>query len=251
MESRVDVRNVSKVFRIRRNDSGSISRMFHALARQANRQLPRSFWALSDINFEVKAGEIFGIVGNNGAGKSTLLKILNGTLEPSAGSVRILGKKSALIELGAGFHPDFSGRDNVLLNGLILGMTSSEIQARFDDIVSFAEVEPFIDVPVKYYSSGMYARLAFAVATAVRPEILLVDEILAVGDAAFQEKSMKRILALREELGTSIILVSHSMGLVRSLCSNVLWIEKGCARDVGDAETVVANYESSLRHTAE
>lgn len=222
--------------------------MFHTLARRRTESLPSAFWALRDVSFDVEAGEVFGVIGSNGAGKSTLLKVLNGTLEPTAGHVRILGKKSALIELGAGFHPDFSGRDNVLLNGLILGMTSSEVRARFDDIVSFAEVEAFIDVPVKYYSSGMYARLAFAVATAVRPEILLVDEILAVGDAAFQEKSMNRILGLREEMGTSIVLVSHSMGLVRSLCSRAIWLKNGEVRAGGDAGTVVSDYEVSLQH---
>jgi ABC-type polysaccharide/polyol phosphate transport system ATPase subunit len=248
VEPRVRVEGVSKVFRIRRNDSGSISRLFHSLARRPGKPLPRSFWALRDVSFDVEAGEVFGIIGGNGAGKSTLLKVLNGTLEPTAGDVRILGKKSALIELGAGFHPDFSGRENVFLNGLILGMTSMEVRARFDDIVSFAEIEEFIDVPVKYYSSGMYARLAFAVATAVRPEILLVDEILAVGDAAFQEKSMKRILGLREELGTAIILVSHNMGLVRSLCSRALWLENGLMRDSAAADSVVSAYELSLRH---
>ena len=222
--------------------------MFHTLARRRTESLPSAVWALRDVSFDVEAGEVFGVIGSNGAGKSTLLKVLNGTLEPTAGNVRILGKKSALIELGAGFHPDFSGRDNVLLNGLILGMTSSEVRARFDEIVSFAEVEAFIDVPVKYYSSGMYARLAFAVATAVRPEILLVDEILAVGDAAFQEKSMNRILGLREELGTSIVLVSHSMGLVRSLCSRAIWLKNGEVQAGGDAGTVVSDYEVSLQH---
>jgi len=248
MEPRVSINGVSKVFRIRRNDSGSISHMFHTLARRSTKSLPSAFWALRDVSFDVEAGEVFGVIGSNGAGKSTLLKVLNGTLEPTAGDVRILGKKSALIELGAGFHPDFSGRDNVLLNGLILGMTSAEVRARFDAIVSFAEVEAFIDVPVKYYSSGMYARLAFAVATAVRPEILLVDEILAVGDAAFQEKSMNRILSLREELGTSIVLVSHNMGLVRSLCSRAVWLKNGEVQAGGDALTVVSDYEVSLRH---
>jgi ABC-2 type transport system ATP-binding protein len=248
VEPRVSIAGVSKVFRIRRNDSGSISHMFHTLARRRTESLPSAFWALRDVSFDVEAGEVFGVIGSNGAGKSTLLKVLNGTLEPTAGNVRILGKKSALIELGAGFHPDFSGRDNVLLNGLILGMTSSEVRARFDEIVSFAEVEAFIDVPVKYYSSGMYARLAFAVATAVRPEILLVDEILAVGDAAFQEKSMNRILGLREELGTSIVLVSHSMGLVRSLCSRAIWLKNGEVQAGGDAGTVVSDYEVSLQH---
>ncbi len=222
--------------------------MFHTLVRRRTESLPSAFWALRDVSFDVEAGEVFGVIGSNGAGKSTLLKVLNGTLEPTAGAVHILGKKSALIELGAGFHPDFSGRDNVLLNGLILGMTSSEIRARFDEIVAFAEVEAFIDVPVKYYSSGMYARLAFAVATAVRPEILLVDEILAVGDAAFQEKSMSRILGLREELGTSIVLVSHNMGLVRSLCSNAIWLRNGEVQAGGDSGTVVSDYEVSLQH---
>jgi ABC-2 type transport system ATP-binding protein len=248
VEPRVTIAGVSKVFRIRRNDSGSISHMFHTLARRRTESLLSAFWALRDVSFDVEAGEVFGVIGSNGAGKSTLLKVLNGTLEPTAGDVRILGKKSALIELGAGFHPDFSGRDNVLLNGLILGMTSSEVRARFDEIVAFAEVEAFIDVPVKYYSSGMYARLAFAVATAVRPEILLVDEILAVGDAAFQEKSMNRILGLREELGTSIVLVSHSMGLVRSLCSRAIWLKNGEVQAGGAAGTVVSDYEVSLQH---
>ena len=248
MEPRVSISGVSKVFRIRRNDSGSVSHMFHTLARRRAESLPSAFWALRDVSFDVQQGEVFGVIGSNGAGKSTLLKVLNGTLEPTAGDVRIVGKKSALIELGAGFHPDFSGRDNVLLNGLILGMTSDEIRARFDEIVSFAEVEAFIDVPVKYYSSGMYARLAFAVATAVRPEILLVDEILAVGDAAFQEKSMNRILGLRQELGTSIVLVSHSMGLVRSLCSNAIWLKNGEVQAAGTAGAVVSAYETSLQH---
>jgi lipopolysaccharide transport system ATP-binding protein len=185
------------------------------------------FWALRDVNFEVKRGEVLGIIGGNGAGKSTLLKILSRITEPTEGRVTINGRVASLLEVGTGFHPELTGRENIYLNGAILGMTRAEIRRKFDEIVAFAGVEKFLDTPTKRYSSGMYVRLAFAVAAHLDPEILVVDEVLAVGDAEFQRKCVGRMQNIAHREGRTVIVVSHSMGLIRSLCMRALVLSKG------------------------
>lgn len=200
------------------------------------------FWALKGISFEVPHGTTFGVIGSNGSGKSTLLKCLSGILIPDRGSVSISGRVSALLELGAGFHPELTGRENVFLNGAILGMSRREIDNRFDDIVEFAGLERFIDTPVKNYSSGMFVRLGFAVAAHVEPEVLLIDEVLSVGDESFQRKSAERIEQFRRE-GRTIVFVSHGLSQVEQLCENVAWIDRGELRMIGPAGEVISSYQ--------
>ncbi len=205
------------------------------------------FYALKDVSFEAAASEVLGIIGRNGAGKSTLLKILSRITEPTAGRVELCGRVSSLLEVGTGFHPELTGRENVFLNGAILGMKQAEIREKFDEIVAFSEVERFIDTPVKRYSSGMFVRLAFSVAAHLEPEILVVDEVLAVGDASFQRKCLGKMEATGRE-GRTVLFVSHNMGAVRSLCDRVVWLEDGKVRLIGDAGHVVDAYlQQSLR----
>src|SRR4029077_3872883 len=183
-------------------------------------------WALKNVSFDVEVGEVLGVIGGNGAGKSTLLKILNRITEPTSGGVDIYGRVGALLEVGTGFHPELTGRENIFLNGAILGMTRAEIRRKFDEIVAFAEVEKFLETPVKRYSSGMYVRLAFAVAAHLEPEILVVDEVLAVGDGAFQKKCLGEMGAVVKP-GRTVLFVSHNMDAVASLCTQVLMVEGG------------------------
>ncbi|MCE2768201.1 MAG: ABC transporter ATP-binding protein, partial [Fimbriimonadaceae bacterium] len=199
------------------------------------------FWALKDVSFEIPIGQTFGIIGANGSGKSTLLKCLAGILTPDKGSLITNGRTAALLELGAGFHPDLSGRENISLNGAILGMTRREIERKFESIVSFAGLEQFIDTPVKNYSSGMVVRLGFAVAINVEPEILIIDEVLAVGDEEFQQRCFQKIEDFRRD-GRTIIFVSHGLGQVSQLCEEALWLEKGTVRTVDSSYKVVAEY---------
>jgi ABC-type polysaccharide/polyol phosphate transport system ATPase subunit len=205
----------------------------------------REFWALQDVSFEVERGTSLGIIGRNGAGKSTLLKLLASITAPTRGRIEIDGRVSALIEVGSGFHPELSGRENVFLSGAILGMRRREIARKLDDIVQFAGVEPFIDTPVKWYSSGMYVRLGFAIAAQMEPEVLLVDEVLAVGDAEFQAKCLQRIQELRR-LGTTIVFISHDLTAVRQLCDRAMLIEAGTIAAAGDPNEVVSAYHRSL-----
>jgi len=198
-------------------------------------------WALKDVSFEVKHGEIVGFIGRNGAGKSTLLKILSRITEPTIGRAEIYGKVGSLLEVGTGFHPELTGRDNIYLNGAILGMKKAEINAKFDEIVAFSEVEKFIDTPVKRYSSGMYVRLAFAVAAHLEPEILIVDEVLAVGDAAFQKKCLGKMDDVAKE-GRTVLFVSHNMAAITQLCGRALWFENGRLKFTGHPFEVVASY---------
>jgi len=198
-------------------------------------------WALKDISFDVVPGDVVGIIGRNGAGKSTLLKILARIIKPSAGEVDIYGRVGSLLEVGTGFHPDLSGRENVFLNGTILGMKLPEIKRNFDEIVAFAEVSKFLDTPVKYYSSGMYLRLAFAIAAHLEPEILLLDEVLAVGDEAFQKKCLEKMRAVSQD-GRTIFFVSHNMKAIRRLCRRVFLIRSGDLYEEDDAGTVVTKY---------
>ncbi len=185
------------------------------------------FWALKDVSFEVERGEIVGIIGRNGAGKSTLLKILSRITEPTEGEVRIYGRVASLLEVGTGFHPELSGRENIFLNGAVLGMTRAEVRKKFDEIVAFAEVEKFLDTPVKRYSSGMYVRLAFAVAAHLEPEILIVDEVLAVGDAEFQKRCIGKMHDVATREGRTVLYVTHNMNAVEHFCDRVLWLEQG------------------------
>ena len=205
----------------------------------------REFWALKDVSFELNKGDSLALVGRNGAGKTTILKLLANITKPTSGNLEINGKLSALIELGAGFHPDLTGRENIYLNGAILGLDRSEIDRRFDEIVDFSELESFIDTPVKRYSSGMIVRLGFAVASCIEPEIILVDEVLAVGDASFQQKCMGRIRSMIE-VGTSIIFVSHNFYLVQAVCAQALYLDHGEVRYRGATEEVISVYEQDL-----
>jgi lipopolysaccharide transport system ATP-binding protein len=204
------------------------------------------FWALKDVSFEVRRGEVMGIIGRNGAGKSTLLKILGRITEPTTGRVTIRGRVASLLEVGTGFHPELTGRENIFLNGAILGMTTREIKAKFDEIVAFAEVERFLDTPVKRFSSGMYVRLAFAVAAHLEPEILVVDEVLAVGDAEFQKKCLGKMSDVASH-GRTVLFVSHNMPSVQQLCSSGLMLEGGHVATCGTIDDTIASYIQSLQ----
>ena len=201
-------------------------------------------WALQDVSFEVRQGEVMGIIGRNGAGKSTLLKILSRITKPTTGCARIRGRVGSLLEVGTGFHPELTGRENIYLNGAVLGMKRAEIDRKFDEIVAFAEVETFLDTPVKRYSSGMYVRLAFAVAAYLEPEILIVDEVLAVGDAAFQKKCLGKMSDVASE-GRTVLFVSHNMSAIRRLCSRTILLERGQLVADGDTAAIVHNYLTS------
>ncbi len=200
-----------------------------------------SFWALKDVNFEVMPGEVIGIIGRNGAGKSTLLKILSRITKPTAGKVKLYGRVESLLEVGTGFHPELTGRENIFLNGAILGMGRAEISKKFDEIVAFAEVEQFLDMPVKHYSSGMYVRLAFAVAAHLEPEILVIDEVLAVGDAEFQKKCLGKMDEVSKN-GRTVIFVSHQMGSIAQLCQKAIMLEKGSIIMFDKASPVIEHY---------
>ena len=203
------------------------------------------FWALKDVSFEVKQGDVLGIIGRNGAGKSTVLKILSRITEPTEGRIRLCGRVSSLLEVGTGFHPELTGRENIFLNGAILGMTQREIRKKFDEIVAFAEIEKFLDTPVKHYSSGMYVRLAFAVAAHLEPEILIVDEVLAVGDAEFQKKCLGKMNEVSRGQGRTVLLVSHNMEAILHLCTSGVVFESGKILAKGDIKTVIPAYLKS------
>ncbi len=209
--------------------------------RDGSERAADSIWALKDVSFEIQHGEVVGIIGRNGAGKSTLLKILSRITEPTEGRVEIYGRVASLLEVGTGFHPELTGRENIYLNGAILGMRKAEIDRKFDEIVDFAEIEKFIDTPVKRYSSGMYVRLAFAVAAHLEPEILLVDEVLAVGDAAFQNKCLGKMAEIARQ-GRTILLVSHNMAAIRQLCKKGLLLDSGSPLILANADQVVDQY---------
>jgi lipopolysaccharide transport system ATP-binding protein len=205
---------------------------------------PREIWACKDISFDVSPGKVVGLIGRNGAGKSTLLKLLTRITEPTSGRIEFRGRVGSLLEVGTGFHPELTGRENIYLSGAILGMRRAEISRKFDDIVAFAEIEQFLDTPVKKYSSGMYVRLAFAVAAHLEPEILLVDEVLAVGDAAFQKKCLGKMHSVATE-GRTVILVSHNMAAIARLCSSAMWLEQGRLHALGETNRVIADYLAS------
>ena len=237
MSSAIIVDDVSKAFKVYHERNQTLK----AVVMRRNRIRFEQFWALRHVSFEVPSGSTFGIIGSNGSGKSTTLKILAKILEPDGGAVTLSGRVSALLELGAGFHPDLTGRENVYLNGAIRGIGKKQLDRKLDEIVGFAGLEAFFDNPVKTYSSGMYARLGFSIAINVDPDILLLDEVLAVGDEAFQRRCAEKIDELRSD-GRTVVIVTHGMGQARFLCNQAVWIEKGDLRVIGDVDTVVNAY---------
>lgn len=210
----------------------------------------QGFWALRDVNFSMEQGEVLGVIGRNGAGKSTLLKILSRITPPTTGEVRLRGRLGSLLEVGTGFHPELTGRENIYLNGVILGMSKSEIERKFDEIVEFSGVEKFLETPVKRYSSGMYVRLAFSVAAHLEPEILLVDEVLAVGDAEFQKKCLGKMEEVTKKDGRTIIFVSHNMGAVANLCQRTIWLDNGAVKMDGSSREVIYHYLSEKQKSS-
>jgi len=242
----LSVNNVTKTFRVHQEKTNSIKGLIAARGR--NRY--EDFYALRDVSFQVAEGEAVGVIGHNGSGKSTLLKCMAGILQPNEGSIDVHRRMSALLELGAGFHPELSGRDNIFLNAAILGMGRKEIAKRFDEIVEFSGLEGFIDSLVKTYSSGMYVRLAFAVAINVDPDLLLIDEILAVGDVTFQQKCMEKFVQFREE-GRTLVLVTHDLGSVRNFCDRAIWLENGVIQGEGAPADLVDKYTETMLAAAE
>jgi ABC-type polysaccharide/polyol phosphate transport system ATPase subunit len=245
----IELANVSKVYR--RYSGRQFATLKSALLQRSilrDLQPSETFQALTDVSFTVPKGSTYGVIGRNGSGKSTALKLVAGITKPTSGTVRVDGRISALIELGAGFHPEISGRENVFINGIMLGLTKREIQRRFDEIVEFAELKEFIDAPVKTYSSGMYMRLGFAVAIHVDPDVLLVDEVLAVGDEGFTHKCLDKFAEFRRR-GRTILLVTHSLNLVERFCDEALWLDAGHARTHGDPKRVVGAYLTAVEHS--
>lgn len=255
MKPVIKVKNLSKQYRLGGGDAAymtlreSLTKMAKApvslLRRARGRVESRRFWALKDINLEINAGEVVGVIGCNGAGKSTLLKVLSRVTEPTSGRVELYGRVGSLLEVGTGFHAELTGRENIYLNGAILGMKKAEIERKFDAIVAFAEVEKFLDTPVKRYSSGMYVRLAFAVAAHLEPNVLLVDEVLSVGDMAFQRKSLDKIKQMRSE-ANAIVIVSHNMIAVQAICERVILLSQGQVVTSGKPNEVIPLYEKLM-----
>ncbi len=240
----VSVRGLSKSYSIAHNaenHSTLAEAMLHRFKNPLQRLEKETFWALKDLDFDIQKGDVVGIIGRNGAGKSTLLKILSQITEPTSGEIRLYGRVGSLLEVGTGFHPELTGRENIFLNGAILGMRKSEIQREFDAIVEFAEIEKFLDTPVKRYSSGMYVRLAFAVAAHLNPEILIVDEVLAVGDATFQKKCLGKMKDVAKT-GRTVLLVSHNISVVQQLATHAILLERGTVMAQGNSEDVIAKY---------
>lgn len=235
----IQVERISKNFRIYAKPAHRLKELVF------RKKYHRDYWALKDVSFQVRRGSTFGVIGENGSGKSTLLQIIAGTLQPTTGSRNVLGRVAALLELGTGFNPEFTGRENVLLNGSILGLSDAEIARKLPDIEQFAEIGEFINLPVKTYSSGMYVRLAFSISINVDPEILLVDEALAVGDIYFQQRCIQKIRQMRQQ-GKTILMVSHDVAAIKNLCDESLWLANGEIQEIGNTEHVVARY---LAHT--
>jgi ABC-type polysaccharide/polyol phosphate transport system ATPase subunit len=242
----IEVTDVWKTFRLYKEKNQYLK----AAVLRGRRARYEEFWALKGVDFDVLSGSTLGIIGSNGSGKSTLLKCLAGILTPDKGQIQVSGRLSALLELGAGFHLDLTGRENVFLNGAILGLTRREVETKFDDIVEFAGLGKFIDTPVKNYSSGMIIRLGFAVAANVEPEILLIDEVLSVGDQSFQIRCIERIEKFRKD-GCTIVFVSHALDQVRQLCEEAIWIDKGVVKQKGSALEVISNYSSDSHQAVE
>ena len=237
----IEVKNVSMRFNMAKEKHESLKEYF--LAAVQGRLQFEEFYALRDVSFNVEKGDFYGLIGLNGSGKSTLLKIISGVFKPSSGSTVVHGTIAPLIELGAGFDMDLTDRENIYLNGTVLGMTPKYIDSKFDEIVEFSELQDFLDVPLKNYSSGMVSRIAFAIATVTKPDVLIADEILSVGDFLFQEKCEKRMRELMSG-GTTVILVSHSIEQIERMCNKVTWLEKGRVRMTGDMRTVCDAYKA-------
>jgi len=250
MNAVITVENLGKCYRLHHGGGrGSLREQLTGLARgsflrKQERRGDEDFWALREVNFEIPQGDVVGVVGRNGAGKSTLLKILSRITEPTTGRITLQGRVASLLEVGTGFHAELSGRENIFLNGAILGMTRREIRSKFDEIVAFAEVERFLDTPVKHYSSGMYVRLAFAVAAHLEPEILIVDEVLAVGDAAFQKKCLGKMQEVARGGGRTVLFVSHNSAALLNVCHHGIWLEKGRVVHTGTISDVLSKYHS-------
>jgi lipopolysaccharide transport system ATP-binding protein len=240
----IAVRGVSKSYTIAHNaptHTTVVEAVLHRMRHPLERPTKETFWALNDIDFEVPKGEVVGVIGRNGAGKSTLLKLLSRITEPTTGTIELYGRLGSLLEVGTGFHPELTGRENVFLNGAILGMKHKEIEKQFDAIVAFAGVEQFLDTPVKRYSSGMYVRLAFAVAAHLNPEILIIDEVLAVGDAEFQKKCLGAMKDVANS-GRTVLFVSHQMQAINALCTSGIYLDKGRIGYMGDVQTTIQHY---------
>lgn len=242
MEKIIEVEHVSMKFNLMEEKVDTLKEYLVKLMK--GKLFYNEFIALNDVSFDVDKGDILGIVGFNGAGKSTMLKILAGVLKPSKGKVVVKGSVAPLIEVGAGFDPELTAKENIFLNGAILGHSREFLQAHFEEIIEFAELERFVNVPVKNFSSGMYARLGFAIATVVQPDILIVDEVLSVGDFHFQEKCEKRIRSMIDT-GTTIIIVSHDIGMIERLCNKVLWLDHGVKKDFGDTQAICEEYKKA------
>ncbi|MFT6828209.1 MAG: lipopolysaccharide transport system ATP-binding protein [Bacteroidia bacterium] len=240
----ISVEGISKKYVIGHQVATSLSERVKSLLGQKPKGSQEEFWALRDVSFEIKRGEAVGIIGKNGAGKSTLLKILSRITYPTAGRFEMNGRVSSLLEVGTGFHPELSGRENIFLNGTILGMSRREVKEKFDEIVAFSGVSKFLDTPVKHYSSGMYVRLAFAVAAHLEPEILIIDEVLAVGDAEFQKKCLGKMNEVAKQ-GRTVIFVSHNMGAISKLCSQSILISKGEVESIGETKKVIDQYNEA------
>ncbi|NLS77762.1 MAG: ABC transporter ATP-binding protein [Chloroflexi bacterium] len=245
MTTAIQVEHVSKRFVLRTDRPRSLQELVVNGLHRSNHGHRQAFWALRDVSFTVKEGEALGLIGENGSGKSTMLKLIARILEPSSGAIATHGRVAALLELGAGFHPDLTGRDNIYLNGSILGISRREMALKFDEVVAFAELERFVDVPLKHYSSGMQVRLGFSIATCIDPEILLIDEVLSVGDEAFQHKCLDRINDFRAQ-GRTIVFVSHDLATVNELCDRAIWIEDGEVKGQGLTRRVVDQYLISV-----
>ena len=241
----IEARDLGKSYSLYERSGDRLKQLLWGRWRRTGKPYFRDFWALKGVNFAIKPGEVVGIVGRNGAGKSTLLQMVCGTLAPTTGDLKVKGRVAALLELGAGFNPDFTGLENIYMNAAILGLSQAQVDARLEGILAFADIGDFISQPIKTYSSGMYMRLAFAVATSVEPDILVIDEALSVGDGAFARKSFDRIMGLKDA-GKTILFCSHSMYQVEALCSRALWIEGGTLRMMGSAADVTSAYQTSL-----
>lgn len=237
----IKIENVSMKFNLGIEKNFSIKEAFIGVFDKKRRQVKTDFWALSDVSFHVKKGEVIGLIGSNGAGKSTLLKVVSGVMKPTKGKVTVNGAISPMIELGAGFDQELTARENIYLNGAILGYSKEFLDSKFNEIVDFSELKDFLDVPIKNFSSGMVAKLAFSIATVVNPEILIVDEILSVGDIKFQEKSKNKMMEMIKG-GTTVLYVSHSLESIKELCDRVVWIEHGKVIKVGPAKKMIQEY---------
>lgn len=241
---------VSKRFEYTPDQPQTILESLIARLRRRGRRARHELWALRDVSFTVQPGQSIGFIGRNGSGKSTLLKLASRIIRPTSGLLTVNGRISALLELGAGFHPDLTGRENIFLNGSVLGLSRRDVNERFNAIVDFSELATFIDMPVKHYSSGMYMRLGFSVAVHCDPDVLLVDEILAVGDQAFQEKCLDRIYDLKHR-GVTVVMVSHQLPTLQGLCTDLIWMEHGQVREIGQTDTIIGHYLESMRQLAQ